>query len=154
LILVAPVGKEMGKKNWENVSEGGHTEGVSAIKTMLTANEQIDEIADLVEETIIYLSDNDSYIPLSVVKSFEALNPKVHTIKNHGHFSKRAGIFEFPKILDEFPTVEEGIWAGFRFPKKSCQSNYHILRISNLLAQVKHRLQIILNFMNDLSKMR
>lgn len=108
LILVSPTGKEMGEKNWENLRKVGYASAQKVIETFNKANDQVNEISSLIEKTILYLSDNDPYIPLSVSKSFEALSPKTQIFKEHGHFNAGAGILAFPAILDEFSAVEEG----------------------------------------------
>jgi leucyl-tRNA synthetase/predicted alpha/beta hydrolase family esterase len=108
LILVAPTGKEQKEANWKALRKEGLDKGVDAIKTFNKVNEGLEEIAGLVEKTVLYLSDNDPYIPLTVENSYKGLHPEVKIFKNHGHFSAGADILEFPTILNEFPSVEEG----------------------------------------------
>jgi leucyl-tRNA synthetase len=118
LILVSPTGKEQGEKNWEVLRKVGYEHAEHVTKSFNKANEEIERIKGLVAKTILYLSDNDPYIPLSVEKSYEALHPKVEILKNHGHFNASAGIFKFPKILDEFPEVEQGNPGWYPVPEE------------------------------------
>lgn len=106
LILVAPVGKEIGPANWKALTSGGYAFVKPILQRFSKANEYVPEIAEMIEQTVLYLSDNDPYIPVSVAKSFAALSPKMQVLKNHGHFNAGAGVLEFPTILDEFPAIE------------------------------------------------
>ena len=81
LILVAPVAKEMGKKNWDYIRNEGDSKAVAILQTFSKSNDKVKEVTDLVEKTVLYLSDNDPYIPTGVSKSFEALHPTTHILK-------------------------------------------------------------------------
>jgi leucyl-tRNA synthetase/predicted alpha/beta hydrolase family esterase len=106
LILVAPVAKEIGKKNWDALTSEEYAFVKPILQRFSKSNEHVPAIAKLVENTVLYLSDNDPYIPLAVKKSYKALQPKVEVLKKHGHFNAGSGVLEFPKILDEFSQVE------------------------------------------------
>ncbi len=118
LILVAPVGKEIGEANWEAIPNGGYEFVKPILQRFSEANGYVSEIAEIVENTVLYLSDDDPYIPTTVSKSYEALQPKVTIFKNHGHFNAGAGILEFPTILNEFPQVEEENLGWVPVPEK------------------------------------
>jgi len=118
LILVAPTAKEQGEKNWKNLRETGYAHAEKVIKSFNKANEGLEGIEKLVEKSVLYLSDNDPFVPLAVAKSYEALDPKIEVFKNHGHFNSGAGILEFPKILDEFPIIEKGNLGWHPVPEK------------------------------------
>lgn len=107
LILVAPVGKEIEKVNWEALTSGGYEFVKPILQRFSKANDHVAEIAERVEKTMVYLSENDPYIPLTIEKSYAALQPTLEIFKKHGHFNAGAGILEFPKILEEFPAIEE-----------------------------------------------
>ncbi|MFA6296403.1 MAG: leucine--tRNA ligase [Patescibacteria group bacterium] len=111
LILVAPTGNSQGELNWNNLKNAGcDDEALAIIKEFNELNIGLDELSKLVKEKVIYLSDNDPYIPLEVKKDYEVLNAKVSVFKNKGHFNETAGIKELPEILFEFPdSINSGI---------------------------------------------
>src|SRR3984957_2707777 len=106
LILVAPTAKEQGEKNWSVLRKAGYGHAEKVIKTFNKSTVKLTDVEKLVNQTILYLSDNDPYIPLTVEKSYKALSPRMKVFKKHGHFNAGAGVLEFPAILDEFPEVE------------------------------------------------
>jgi len=106
LILVAPTAKEQGEKNWEALRKAGYPHAEKVIKIFNKSTEKLNDVAKLIDQTVLYLSDNDPFVPLSVEKSYKSLQPKVKIFKKHGHFNAGAGILEFPTILEEFPQVE------------------------------------------------
>ncbi len=111
LLLVAPTGNEQGEETWRNLEKAGCSkEGIKKIQTFNKTLASIDEVADLIAQTTMYLSDNDPYIPLTIEKSYAILNPKVCVFANHGHFNKSAGVTELPDILNEFPMKENAGW--------------------------------------------
>ena len=65
-------------------------------------------VKKLIDKTVIYLSDNDPYIPATIVDNFEELRADIVTLQNRGHFNKSAGILDFPEILKEFSSVGGG----------------------------------------------
>ena len=106
LVLVAPTAKEQGEKNWENLRKEGYAEAEKVIKSFNKATAQVSDIKGFVDRSVIYLSDNDPYVPVTVERTYSELDPEVKHFKKHGHFNAGAGILEFPTILDEFPEVE------------------------------------------------
>jgi len=108
LILVAPTGKEQDEQNWKALEKEGYGHAKNVIQAFNKALDGLEAIKRLVGKTVVYLSDNDPYVPIDVLDSYEELNPVVKVFMKHGHFNAGAGILEFPKILDEFPQVEEG----------------------------------------------
>ena len=106
LVLVAPTAKEQGEKNWENLRKAGYPDAEGVIKSFNKVTKHLEDIKGLVDKSVIYLSDNDPFVPVIVEKSFKELDPEVKHFKKHGHFNTGAGILEFPTILDEFPQVE------------------------------------------------
>lgn len=118
LVLVSPTGKEQGEKNWSVLREADYDHAEKVIKTYNKVNERLEEIEGLVGKTVLYLSDNDPYIPLTVEKSYKILAPKVEIFKKHGHFNAGAGILEFPKILEEFSDVESHNLGWYPVPEE------------------------------------
>jgi leucyl-tRNA synthetase/predicted alpha/beta hydrolase family esterase len=108
LILVAPTAKEQGEKNWKNLGDAGYPDAKQVIQEFNKANEGVLDIETFVQKLVVYLSDNDPFVPVTVAKSFEGLEPEVKIFKKHGHFNAGAGLLEFPTILDEFAEVEKG----------------------------------------------
>jgi len=103
LILVAPTGVAQKEENWENLRKigGCDEENLECIRKFNQANRNLAEVKKLVSESVIYLSDNDPYIPMEVAENYQELNVKVQIFKNKGHFNARAGILQFPEILKE-----------------------------------------------------
>jgi leucyl-tRNA synthetase/predicted alpha/beta hydrolase family esterase len=108
LILIAPTGKEQAERDLETVLKFGFDHSaVEVIKAFTAANTRLDILKTQVNDVSLYLSSDDPYIPLSIKKSYEELNPVIHEYKNKGHFNARAGLTEFPDLLDEFPPTED-----------------------------------------------
>jgi leucyl-tRNA synthetase len=104
LILVAPIGKEMGEANWKHFSS---KDGIEACKAFNASNTNLAALKNLAKERVVYLSDNDPVIPMSVKKTYAEIEPLFVDFKNKGHFNASSGLTEFPEILEEFPSVEE-----------------------------------------------
>jgi len=59
------------------------------------------------DQFILYVSDNDPYIPLETGKELaEKLQGELHIIKNAGHINKDAGYTEFPQLLEEIKKIK------------------------------------------------
>lgn len=111
LILVAPTGNEQGEENWKNLAKAGCSKkGIATIKEFNTSLKELSSIRKNVDQTVLYLSDDDPYIPLSVERSYEALHPKVRQCSGYGHFNSGAGITSLDAIIDEFPMQENAGW--------------------------------------------
>ncbi|MDD5222141.1 MAG: leucine--tRNA ligase, partial [Patescibacteria group bacterium] len=111
LILVGPTGVSQGEKNWKNLLAAGcDEESLECIKKFNTANKNLDKIKKLVKESIIYLSDNDPYIPLEVKDDYRELDAKVKIFNSKGHFNEAVGILELPESLQEFPEDSNAGW--------------------------------------------
>jgi leucyl-tRNA synthetase/predicted alpha/beta hydrolase family esterase len=110
-ILVAPTGSVQGEKNWENLRKAGITDDfIKAITDFNRVKIPFDKLKRLVKSSLIYLSDNDPYIPMSIVGDYGKLKPRVQIFKAKGHFNKSAGVTELPEILDEFPYSANDGW--------------------------------------------
>ena len=112
LILVAPTGQNQKNKNFNNLRKSGCDEkSIDCVKNINKINEKdLSKIVKNVKSSIIYISDNDPYIPEDVVKNYSDLQPSVDIFKNMGHFNESAGITKFPEILTEFSGIVESGW--------------------------------------------
>ncbi len=107
MILVAPTGPSMDAKNWSNIkNDGADDEQIKMIKSFNVESKKLSAIAKFVRESVVYLSDNDPYICQNVGNDYKNLKARTILLKGKGHFSKKAGIFEFSEILENFPVVE------------------------------------------------
>lgn len=103
LILVAPIGPSQQEENFTNLRKAGLEEdGVSRVKSFGRIKLDYKKINSLVEKTVIYLSTNDPYIPLSVEKDYRKLNARIKIYESRGHFNRRSGYIGFRSLLDEF----------------------------------------------------
>lgn len=110
-ILVAPTGSVQVEKNWENLRQAGITENfIQSVRNFNKEKISFDKLGKLVKSSLIYLSDNDPYIPLSIVNDYKKLKPRVNVFEAKGHFNKRAGVTELPEILVEFPSAGNNGW--------------------------------------------
>ncbi|MFH1457052.1 MAG: alpha/beta fold hydrolase [Patescibacteria group bacterium] len=109
LILVAPTGKS--ERDWKGVLDAGFTkEDVDILNKFDDAIVNLDKVASLVGEKIMYFSENDPYIPLTVKDDYNKLNATVNILKNKGHFNEGAGIIEFCEILEYFSGMDNCGW--------------------------------------------
>ncbi|HOX60778.1 MAG TPA: leucine--tRNA ligase [Candidatus Magasanikbacteria bacterium] len=113
LILVGPTGNSQGEENWKNLlSAGCEEEGLKCIKDFNEANTDLSKLVNLADERVIYISDNDPFIPMSVMDDYSGIDARVNVLKNRGHFNESAGIRELPEILSEFPEVTNRGWVA------------------------------------------
>ena len=67
-----------------------------------------EKLAQLVSEHIIYISDNDPYIPYDEVKKYYTHhfgNITIKTFEWKGHFNRNAGVISLPEIIEEVNTI-------------------------------------------------
>ncbi len=108
LILVAPIGPSQQEDNFNNLRKAGLAEeGVDCVKSFGRTKLDYKKINSLVEQTVIYFSTNDPYIPLSVEKDYKKLNARVKIYENRGHFNRRSDYTEFRSLLNEFDVGSE-----------------------------------------------
>jgi len=109
LILIGPTGKSQGEKNWKNLREAGCDEkSINCIKEFNSLNKNLEKVKKLVGKSVIYLSDNDPYIPMSVKKDYKSLGAMVMRFHNYGHFNDAGNIKELPELLEEFYVMRDG----------------------------------------------
>ncbi|MFA5075838.1 MAG: leucine--tRNA ligase [Patescibacteria group bacterium] len=103
LILVAPTGPSQSEENWSNMrTAGAEVNSIEAAKHFNQAKIDLVRVKKLAKEIVIYLSDNDPYIPLAVEKDYQPLGARVRIFNNRGHSNRRVGMLSFPEILEEF----------------------------------------------------
>ncbi len=111
LILVAPTGVSQGEANWDNLSKAGcKEESIESIRSFNKQNFDLDKLKNLASERVVYLSDNDPYIPMNVEGDYSALEATVKVFKNKGHFSAGSGVNELPEITEEFSRNVNSGW--------------------------------------------
>lgn len=108
LLLVAPTGNELDKIHFDNLDKAGCSQkGIDSLKRINAANTNLSELQKLVRETVLYLSDNDPYIPLSVEKTYRELKPEVRVFRKKKHFGASDGLTEFREASAEFLPADE-----------------------------------------------
>jgi predicted alpha/beta hydrolase family esterase len=61
-----------------------------------------DKIKENCAEFFVYGSENDPYVPLEMEKEFARnLGTELILVKGAGHFNKKAGYTEFPRLLED-----------------------------------------------------
>jgi len=106
LILVGPTGHSQNETNWKNlIKEGCDEESLNCIRSFNDLNIDLDKLKKISVQNVIYLSDNDPYIPLEIENDYKELGSKVRIFHNHGHFNEGANIKKLPEILEEFDTI-------------------------------------------------
>ena len=112
LILVAPTGTQQ-EKDWSGLKSVGLDEkALKCIHNFNSAKKDWKHIVSLTEESVIYLSDNDPYIPLSVKNDYQELNARIKEFSGKGHFNRKVGMTQFQAILSEF-NYEEHLNSGW-----------------------------------------
>jgi leucyl-tRNA synthetase len=108
LILVAPVGKDHSKENWDNLRQAGIEEkSIQAAKKFIEKNNNIEEINKYCKVIKLYFSDDDPYISLSVQDFYSSLNAEVETLSGKGHFNTSSGITSFSEMIKDFKEVND-----------------------------------------------
>ena len=111
LILVAPTGKSQNENNFANLQKAGCSkEAINCIKDFNDANTGLGKLKKSVENSVVYFSDNDPYIPLDVQNDYRALGAEEKLLRSKGHFNSNAGVVELPEILEEFPSALDFGW--------------------------------------------
>ncbi len=101
LILVAPAIKNL---EWDILEDKYHDfADFNVIKKFLNNDVNYTELKDLANKIIVYLSDNDPFIPFEKTqKIYQDINAEVIKLKNCAHFN----FSEFKEILESFPDKE------------------------------------------------
>jgi leucyl-tRNA synthetase len=98
IILVAPTGKRA--EDLSKVKQAGFSDKETEIvSSFMNTDFDWKKIRDNVENSVIYLSENDPYVLTSMADNYKELCATVKTFKDKGHFNKKAGILELPEII-------------------------------------------------------
>jgi leucyl-tRNA synthetase len=102
LILISPTGTEQ-EKDWSGLKAVGLNEkALECIHNFNSAEKDWGKIKNLTEESVIYMSDNDPFIPLEVRNDYKDLQAKIKDFSGKGHFNRKVGMTKFEAILSEF----------------------------------------------------
>lgn len=105
LILVAPVNPG---QDWAGLKQKSNSDW-DACKRFAEIQFDWDKITRLANQVIVYYSDNDNYIPMESVAYYKKALP--HAVfkfrPGAGHFNARAGMLEFPELLQDILTSSE-----------------------------------------------
>lgn len=102
LILVAPTGKNQTEKNWDNLKIVGVGEDeIEIVKSFNNNKLDFIKLNGLIEKTLLYLSNDDPFIPLGIKDNYKKLNPILRNFKGRGHFNSGAGVTEFTEIVND-----------------------------------------------------
>lgn len=71
-----------------------------------SANFDLQLIKNHIDQSYVYLSENDPYVPYKTAQKFaRALGSKELLIKDAGHFNASFGYTSFPKLLEQLNTL-------------------------------------------------